>query len=69
MDKPTEKPIRHLTKKVRKVDVKKARNLKISKGKAGSTRNVTREQFHSLVKKSAQPVKTTNESDSASDGT
>ncbi len=69
MDKPIDKPIRHLTGKVRKADVKKARNLKISKGKAGSTQNVTREQFHSLVRKSAQPVKPTNESDSTSDGT
>jgi len=67
MDKPTEKPIRHLIGKVRKVDVKKARNFK--KGKIGTTKDVTRAQFHSLVKKSAQPVKTTNESDSASDGT
>ena len=28
--------------------------------------NLTREQFHALVKKSAQPVKKTTESDSAS---
>jgi len=60
MDKPTEKPIRHLTGKVRKVDVKKARSIKMRKGKVG----VTKREFFAVLDKASQPVKSEAQSDS-----
>ena len=54
---------RKKSKKMPQDDKHRRTNTKIT------ARDITREEFHSLVKKAAQPVKETSESDSTSDET